>query len=262
MVPGHSAPTRVFVHLPTHPLRAAELQELALGPRPNRPDKGICSCPNRPTAGRRAAGVGPWSLAIAPRPGSSFICEPSHWHRVGLQKNPRWKPAITLSIGVYDHIALVNCSHLQVPIRPRPCGLRKKPQPLTIMTRPAADGPASSMAPTGHRGGSPDETGPPSSPQPGRVECPTCARGHLLQAAGKAHGNMLPRCRPSPWTCSTEPFMYTQEGSRKCTREDGGAIVWYCKVVSALWDRIKEHEQLSGKQGGRRGAIAGHPMSV
>ena len=57
-------------------------------------------------------------------------------------------------------------------------------------------------------------------------------------------------------------LMYTEEGSPKCTQEDGGAIVWYRKVASALWDWIKEHEQLSGKQGGRRGAIAGHPMSV
>ena len=57
-------------------------------------------------------------------------------------------------------------------------------------------------------------------------------------------------------------LMYTQEGGPKCTREDGGAIVWYSNVASALWDRMKEHERMSGKQGGRRGAIAWHPMSV
>ena len=57
-------------------------------------------------------------------------------------------------------------------------------------------------------------------------------------------------------------LMYTKKGSPKCTKEDGGAIVWYRKVASALWDRMKEDERLSGKQGGRRGANAGHPMSV
>ena len=29
-------------------------------------------------------------------------------------------------------------------------------------------------------------------------------------------------------------LMFTQEGSPKCTREDGGAIMWYRKVDSAL----------------------------
>ena len=57
-------------------------------------------------------------------------------------------------------------------------------------------------------------------------------------------------------------LMYTQEGSPKYTRDDGGTIVWYRKVAFALWDLIKEHEQRSGNQGGRRGAIAGHPISV
>ena len=55
---------------------------------------------------------------------------------------------------------------------------------------------------------------------------------------------------------------HTQKGSSKCTREDRGAIVVYRNAASALWDQIKEHERVSGKQGGRRGAIAGHPMSV
>ena len=35
---GHSALTRVVVSLRHHPLRAAEPQEFALGPRPQRPD--------------------------------------------------------------------------------------------------------------------------------------------------------------------------------------------------------------------------------
>ena len=37
LVPRHSAPTRVVVPLITHPLRAAEAQQFALGPRPQRP---------------------------------------------------------------------------------------------------------------------------------------------------------------------------------------------------------------------------------
>ena len=56
-------------------------------------------------------------------------------------------------------------------------------------------------------------------------------------------------------------LMYTQEGNPKCTREDGGAIVWYCNVAFAPWDRIKEHERLSGKQGGQRGAISVSPVT-
>ena len=57
-------------------------------------------------------------------------------------------------------------------------------------------------------------------------------------------------------------LMYNQEGSPKCTREDGGAVVEYRTVASNLWERIKQSEQESGKVGGRRGAISGHPMSV
>ena len=51
-VPGHSAPTKVVVPLRTHPLRAAEAQEFALGPWPQRPDQGRLSTPNPPTADR------------------------------------------------------------------------------------------------------------------------------------------------------------------------------------------------------------------
>ena len=42
------------------PLLATALQDLALGPRPQRPDQGLCSSPNPPTAGRRAAP--PWNI--------------------------------------------------------------------------------------------------------------------------------------------------------------------------------------------------------
>ena len=59
-------------------LLATEPQELALGPRPQRPDEGFCSSPNPPTAGRRAAGGGPWSPATPPLPGSLFISQPTH----------------------------------------------------------------------------------------------------------------------------------------------------------------------------------------
>ena len=57
-------------------------------------------------------------------------------------------------------------------------------------------------------------------------------------------------------------LMYSQEGSPKCTWEDGGAIVEYRTVASDRWERIKQYEQDRGKVGSRRGAIAGHPMSV
>ena len=57
-------------------------------------------------------------------------------------------------------------------------------------------------------------------------------------------------------------LMYTQVGSPKCTREDGGAVVCYHAVASDLWDRIKPHEQQSGNPGGRQGAISGNPISV
>ena len=36
----------------------------------------------------------------------------------------------------------------------------------------------------------------------------------------------------------------------------------YHKVASDLWHRIKKYEQDRGKVGSRRGAIAGHPLSV
>ena len=50
-VPGHSIPTRVVFQPPTHLLQAAEPQEFALGPRPQRLDQGRLSTPNSPTAG-------------------------------------------------------------------------------------------------------------------------------------------------------------------------------------------------------------------
>ena len=57
-------------------------------------------------------------------------------------------------------------------------------------------------------------------------------------------------------------LMYTQVGSPKCTREDGGAAVCYGTVAFDLWDRMKMHEHQSGKPGGRRRAVFGHPMGV
>ena len=74
-------------------------------------------------------------------------------------------------------------------------------------------------------------------------------------------------------TCAFDPIhthglaalcrlMYSQEGSPKCTREDGGAVVEYRAVASKLWERIKRYEPECGKVGSRQGAIAGHPMSV
>ena len=76
---------------------------------------------------------------------------------------------------------------------------------------------------------------------------------HIKTCCLDVHTNGLPAlCR----------LRYNQEGNPKYTPEVGGAIVWCRKVVQALWDRITEHEHLSGKQGGRRGAIGGHPMSV
>ena len=57
-------------------------------------------------------------------------------------------------------------------------------------------------------------------------------------------------------------LMYSQEGSPKCTREDGGAVVEYRTVASNLWERITQYEQDCGKVGGQRGAISGHPISV
>ena len=57
-------------------------------------------------------------------------------------------------------------------------------------------------------------------------------------------------------------LMYSQEGSPKCTQEDGGAVVEYQKVASGLWDRKKKYEQDRGKVRSRRRAIGGHPMSA
>ena len=34
-------------------------------------------------------------------------------------------------------------------------------------------------------------------------------------------------------------LMYNQEGSPKCTREDGGAVVEYCTLASNLWNTVR-----------------------
>ena len=57
-------------------------------------------------------------------------------------------------------------------------------------------------------------------------------------------------------------LMYSQKGSPKCTREDGGAVIEYRTVASNLCERIKQYEQDCGKVRGRRGANSGHPISV
>ena len=48
-------------------------------------------------------------------------------------------------------------------------------------------------------------------------------------------------------------LMYSQEGSPKCTRAGGGAVVEYRTVAPNLWERIKRYQQDCGKVGGRRG---------
>ena len=45
-------------------------------------------------------------------------------------------------------------------------------------------------------------------------------------------------------------LMYSQEGSPKCTLEDGGAVVEYRTVASNLWERTKQYEHDCGKVGG------------
>ena len=74
-----------------------------------------------------------------------------------------------------------------------------------------------------------------------------------------AHGDMCPGCHGLAALCR---LMYSQEGSPKCTWEDGGAVVEYRTVASNPWERIKQYEQDCGTVGGRRGAISGHPISV
>ena len=36
------------------------------------------------------------------------------------------------------------------------------------------------------------------------------------------------------------PLRYNQQGSQKCSQEDGGAVVEYRTVPSNLWKRIKQ----------------------
>ena len=69
MVLGRRASTRVVVHPPTHPVQAAEPQELALGPWPLRLNQGRRPSPN-PPAGikgvcRRAQGGGGLPLRVS-----------------------------------------------------------------------------------------------------------------------------------------------------------------------------------------------------
>ena len=54
-------------------------------------------------------------------------------------------------------------------------------------------------------------------------------------------------------------LMYSQEGSPKCTREDGGVVVEYQKVASGLWDRIKSMRKAVGKWGVDEGPLVDTP---
>ena len=87
-VPGHNAPTRVVVPFRTHSLQAAEPQELALDPRPQRPDQDRRSSPYPATAGRQAARVRPRSAATAPRPGSFFNPQPTYCRPLSRRSSP------------------------------------------------------------------------------------------------------------------------------------------------------------------------------
>ena len=88
LVPGHSAATTAISRPPTHTLQATEPQELAIGPWPPRLDLGRGPYPTTTTAGRRAAGVRPWSLAAAPRPRSSSIPHHNHCRPPSRRSSP------------------------------------------------------------------------------------------------------------------------------------------------------------------------------
>ena len=134
-VPGHSAPTGVVVHPPTHLLRAAEPQEFALGPRPQRPDQGRRSSPYPPAAGWRAAGVRPQSPATAPRPGSSFFSVPTH---CGLP-SCRSLPSVP-GHSARTRVVFQPPTHLLHAAEPREFALGPRPQRPDLDNMPSTKG--------------------------------------------------------------------------------------------------------------------------
>ena len=55
-------------------------------------------------------------------------------------------------------------------------------------------------------------------------------------------------------------FMYTEYGFARPTKYDWGPSVHYRETASALWDRLKQHQE--GARGGRPKALGGWPSSV
>ena len=169
-VPGHSAPTRVVFQPPTHLPQAAELQEFALGPRPQRPDQGRLSTTNSPTSGRRAAGVRPRSLATAPRPGSSFNPQLTYCRPLSRRS----------SLSVPGHSAPTRVvfqppTHLLQPAKPQEFALGPRPQ------RPDQGRLSTPNSPTaGRRAAGVRPRSPAAAPRPGSSFNPQLTYCRLL----------------------------------------------------------------------------------
>ena len=228
---GHSAPTRVVVPLRSHPLRAAEPQEFALGPRPQRPDQGRRLPPNSPTAGRRAAGVCPWSPATAPRPRASFLSVPTHCGPPSRRNSPSVPGhSAPTRVVVYPPTHLLRAAKPQefaLGVRPQ-CpdqGRRSSPYPPTAGRRAAGVRPRSpateprlgSSFPPTHllRAAEPQEfaLGPrPQCPNHGRCSSP------YPPTAGRRAAGVRPRSpatEPRLGSLSTPQLTYCGPPSRK-----------------------------------------------
>ena len=142
----------------SNPLPAAEPQELLLGPRPQLPDQGRCSSPNRPTAGHRAAGVRPRSPATAPRPWSSFIPQPTYCGPPSRRSSPS-VPAHSAPTKAFVH----RRTHLLRAAEPQEFALGGRPQ------RPDQGRLSTPNSPTaGRRAAGVPPRSPATAPQPGQ----------------------------------------------------------------------------------------------
>ena len=164
MVSGCSASTRGIPHPPTHLLLGLKPQKLALGPWPQRLDRGCHPSPNPPTAGRRAAEVSPWYLAAAPRPRSSSIPHPTHFKPSSRSILPAVvgrRASTRVLIHPPTHLLLALEAH-KFALRPWPPrldpGLRSSPKPRSGIKLARARSQGGSSQPlqvSGSRSGSP-----------------------------------------------------------------------------------------------------------
>ena len=229
-VPGHSALTRVVVPLCTHPLRAAEPQQFALGPRPQRPDQGRRLPPNSPTAGRRVAEVCPRSTAKCPDHGRCSSPYPPTAGRRAAGVRPR-SPATEPRLGSSSTPQLTYCgppSRRSLPSVSGHSALNRVVVPLCTHPLRAAEPQKFAHGPRPQRSGQGRRL-PPNSPTagrraaevcPSRPQCPDHGRcsSPYPPTAGRRAAGVRPRSpatEPRRGSSSTPQLTYCGPPSRR-----------------------------------------------